>query len=239
MKIKKIEGETARLAGLQIDHLQKLRSGQTSLEEFEMFLNMKPAKRNQVFGTNPWLDQVSRNFTFWQKHRILVDINLPLPEFTEGHRLEYVPASKTETDLVKMYDKEFGNLASNGYSQDPTSIIHTQQDRPKGDYWFSWNPTIEPDTEHLNKSYNIFKNDDNNYMIPREGIIAAYSYRCETGNMFDVKGVTYFQAADADGHVLCMFRDVSGGFFIGFDFPGFQDSDRGPRQIKISKTINF
>jgi len=45
-----IEARTAKLAGLQIDFLQKLRSNILSLEEFENFLNMSQKKRQEVFG---------------------------------------------------------------------------------------------------------------------------------------------------------------------------------------------
>lgn len=39
-----------KLAGLQIDLLQKLRNNKISIEELELFLNMKQADRRKVFG---------------------------------------------------------------------------------------------------------------------------------------------------------------------------------------------
>lgn len=47
-----IEAGTAdyKLAGLQIDLLQKIRNKKISLEEFEKYLSLKPAQRQKMFG---------------------------------------------------------------------------------------------------------------------------------------------------------------------------------------------
>ncbi len=231
--------ETAnKLAGLQIDMLSKFRAGQISLQEFEIFLNMKPAKRKQVFGISPWADQMVAISKFY-KEEFGIDIdwsNIALPGYSdERPRLELCLTSLSCKEMVQKYHVRFGNLASNDYSQDPDSAIHTQQERPKLVwYTFAWAGTVEPDLEHRNKSYNMFKNDGNTYMVPREGIIAAYRYRCETGDMLDVKGLTRFHATGSDGGVLLMDRFDGGRFHIGSGLPDSQDSDFGPRQVNLS-----
>lgn len=50
--MKNIEAETAKLAGLQIDLLQKVRSGKITLKEFEDFLNQRQ-KRAADLGVSP------------------------------------------------------------------------------------------------------------------------------------------------------------------------------------------
>jgi hypothetical protein len=45
-----IEAETAKLAGLQIDTLQKVRSGQMTLNQWERFNNLSPEDREARFG---------------------------------------------------------------------------------------------------------------------------------------------------------------------------------------------
>ena len=45
-----IEAETARLAGLQIDLLQKLRKGQITLDQWEKFNNLSSGDREKRFG---------------------------------------------------------------------------------------------------------------------------------------------------------------------------------------------
>lgn len=48
--MKPIGAETAKLAGLQIDLLQKLRSGNLSLDHLECFLNLKKEARNELLS---------------------------------------------------------------------------------------------------------------------------------------------------------------------------------------------
>jgi hypothetical protein len=45
-----IEAETAKLAGLQIDSLQKVRSGQMTLDQWGRFNNLSPEDREARFG---------------------------------------------------------------------------------------------------------------------------------------------------------------------------------------------
>jgi hypothetical protein len=57
--------DAAKLAGLQIDTLQKYRAGQLSLEHWERFINMTPEIREERFGT-------------WRRHPVLADLSAPV-----------------------------------------------------------------------------------------------------------------------------------------------------------------
>mgnify|MGYP000119545273 FL=1 len=161
--------------------------------------------------------------------------NVKLPIYTdERPRLEYIHSGiRGCNDVVRRYHEKFGNLAQNDYSRDPDMAIHSKQERSSTAYPFAWAGTIEPDNEHLNKSYNMFKDDGNTYMIPIEGLIAAYRYRCETGEMLDIKGVTFFHATGSEGHVLGMCRNGNEGLNIGVEKPRSRDDNKGPRQVNI------
>lgn len=47
-----IDAEAARLAGLQIDQLQKIRNGQITIDQLERFNNLSSADREACFGGN-------------------------------------------------------------------------------------------------------------------------------------------------------------------------------------------
>jgi hypothetical protein len=187
---------------------------------------------------DPWADQKKKIERFYKSvFNFTIDWStMTLPEYDEKRpRLEYVNTEFNCKRYINAYKKKFGDnsVAGNSYSQDPDSAIHEQQDRPKGNYCFAWEGSIEPDAEHLNKGYDDFYNDGNKYMIPKEGIIAAFRERFETGNMLDVKGLTRFHALDSDGNALYMCRFALGQFDVGYGNRDGRDSDRGPRQISF------
>ncbi|MFA6047246.1 MAG: hypothetical protein WCV59_04320 [Parcubacteria group bacterium] len=63
-----IGAETARLAGLQIDLLSKLRKGELSLEELEWFLNLKKEERERNSGIIPVRKNLNlKKFLLWLK----------------------------------------------------------------------------------------------------------------------------------------------------------------------------
>lgn len=189
---------------------------------------------------DPWADQKKKIERFYKSvFNIVIDWSkMVLPVWDEKRpRLEYVHAEFNRKKYVNAYKKKFGDnsVASNSYSQDPDSAVATEQSRPVGNYCFAWAGTIEPDAEHLNKSYDDFSNDGNDYMIPKEGIIAAFRERFETDNMLDVKGLTRFHALDSGRFALGMFRDGNGRFSVNGSNRDDRDSDYGPRQIQYSK----
>ncbi len=190
---------------------------------------------------DPWADQKKKIERFYKSNfnHIIDWSTTTLPEYDKKFpRLEYVHAGFNCKRYITAYKKKFGDdkVSSNSYSQNPDNAIDTQQDRPKGNYCFAWAGTIEPDTEHLNKSYDDFCNDGNDYMIPKEGIIAAFRERFETGNMLDVKGLTRFHALDSDGYALGMLCYDYDRFNVCLGLRVNRYPVHGPRQLKLSKT---
>lgn len=166
-----------------------------------------------------------------------MDINTSIdvpdaPEDLTG--LLYIPQIKGDI-AVKAYKKHFGekSVYDNDYSKKIDEMIKYQQARPNTPYFIRHRNGLEPDKEHLNKSYNDFCNDGNRYMVPLEGILFALYYRWQTGNMIDVKGVTRFHALDADRGVLHMFRDLVGRFQLGWRSRDFRLSCLGTRQVYL------
>jgi len=72
MKSSNIEAETAKLAGLQIDFLQKLRNGSITLEGFEQFLNPYQENLQAIFGLKLKDVKASKKFTFFKSFNITV-----------------------------------------------------------------------------------------------------------------------------------------------------------------------
>lgn len=187
---------------------------------------------------DPWASEKKKIDRFYKSNfNFIIDwTKVKLPAFDKDYpRLEYVHADFNCKRYITAYKKKFSDnsVAGNSYSQNPDSAIDEQQEHPKWNYCFSWKGTIEPDAEHLNKSYNDFANDGNSYMIPKEGIISAFRERFETGNMLDVKGLTRFHALDSYGYALFMHRNVNGQFYVSGGSRDFRNSDYGPRQVRF------
>lgn len=149
--------------------------------------------------------------------------------------LEYVSCKLTEDDIFNAYAKKFGKDSVWKYYDNIHKVIKEQQTRQSDDYSFSHRGGIEPDEEHLNKSYDDFYDDRNIYMVIKEGLIAAFRYRFETGNMWDVKGLTRFHTLDSHGSALGMGRNGngSGQFNVSTRHRGSRHSFYGPRQISF------
>lgn len=187
---------------------------------------------------NPWIDQIKKIDRFYLSvfHLAINWSTVKLPEYDEKRpRLEYVHGEFNCKRYITAYKKKFGDdsVSSNSYSQDPDEAIHEQQDRKQSDYCFAWQGSTEPDAEHLNKSYDDFHNDGNTYMIPKEGIIAAFRERFETGNMLDVKGLTRLHSLHSGDYVMSMHRNDYDQFSVGSGNRGYHNSVRGPRQISF------
>jgi hypothetical protein len=183
---------------------------------------------------NPWSDQIKKIDRFyisvfnlainWSK------IKLPV-KIAGFDYLECVVPELTEDDIFNAYAKKFGKDAVWKYYNNIHKAIKEQQSRPSFEYTFSHRGGIEPDKEHLNKSYDDFYQDGNNYMVPKEGLLSAFRYRFETGNMWDIKGVTRFHTLDSDGFTLFMSRNGHGQFRVSCGNRDYRTSDDGPRQI--------
>ncbi len=223
------------LAGVIVDCLASM----LNLQQVQYWLGHKDElkkKLAEVFSIIPdvWDEQKQQISKFYLEClNIAVDWNdIVIPAATDDfRRLELILENLTEDEIFDAYANKFGKDKVYKAYTSIRKAIKEQQQRPKGNYAILHCGGIEPDKKHLNKSYDDFYQDTNKYMVPKEGLIAAFRYRFETGNMFDVKGLTRFHALDSDGGVMSMCRDANGRFCMGWYYRGNRDSGCGPRQL--------
>jgi len=70
-------------------------------------------------------------------------------------------------------------------------------------------------------------------MVPLEGIISAFRHRFETGEMYDIVGVTRFSALDHCGSAVGMGQLGNGEFNVGRNFRDSRLSNYGLRQVSF------
>jgi hypothetical protein len=215
-----------------IDEMQEILKNETFIRESTKEIISKLL----AIPIDPWSDQKKKIERFYKSvFSFTIDWSkIMVPRKVEGFdSLEYVSRKLTEDDIFNAYAKKFGKDSVWKYCDNIHKVIKEQQERPSGDYFFSHRGGIEPDEEHMNKSYDDFYQDGNDYMVIKEGLIAAFRYRFETGNMWDIKGLTRFHTLDSDGYALLMYRNVNGEFNVSHDNRDNHYSDRGPRQISF------
>ncbi len=232
----KINAETAKLAGLQIDLLEKLREGLVTLEQLEKFNLLSLEERERIFGSNtdPWLSEKRKIEKFYKKffNRTIDWSVFSLPKKTDRmNRLEVSFADLTEDQIFSAYAKKIGENSVWKYYESISKAIESQQERPAGDYAFCHVGGEEPDL--LGKSYDDGIEAVTTFMVPKEGLVAAFRFRVETGKMYDVVGLTRFAALDGGGDAMFMFRDGSGRFIISSDFRDFRNPQCGLRQVVL------
>jgi len=144
-------------------------------------------------------------------------------------KIEYIFTDMTEDQILKAYAKKFGRDKMYLAWESVTSAIAEQQSRPVGDRVFSHVGGLEPDL--LNKSYDDGISEGIKFMIPKEGFIAAFRERTETGNMYDVVGITRFATLDRFGYAMSMCRSTDGKFYVDGCNRGHWHSDGGLRRV--------
>lgn len=171
-----------KVAGLTQDLMSKMRDGNVSVLQFENFLQLSFNDREEKFGRviDIWHDSKESNKKFFKEvFGLDIDTSIPVPDAPEDFTgLLYIPQIKGDI-AVKAYKKLFGedSVYDNDYSKNIDEMIKSQQDRPNTPYFIRHRNGLEPDKEHLNKSYDDFCDDSNNYMVPLEGILFALYYR--------------------------------------------------------------
>ncbi len=180
-----------------------------------------------------WTEEKRRIEKFYKKffNRIIDWSKIAVPFKKEGmNRLEVIFSDITEDDAFNAYAKQFGKDAVYKTYDSITKAIKEQQKRPEGNYSITHVGGGEPDM--LGKSYDDGINAGIKFMVPKEGIIAAFRYRSETGKMYDVKGLTRFAALDSDDYAMYMDRNVGNGqFFISYDDRDSRDASSGLRRV--------
>ena len=146
-------------------------------------------------------------------------------------KIEYIFADITEDQILEAYAKKFGRDKMYLAWESITNAIKEQQYRPLGDRVFVHVGGLEPDL--LNKSYDDGISEGIKFMIPKEGLVAAFRERTETGNMYDVVGLTRLAALDRSGNAMRMCRDGNGKFNMGSLNRGNRSPENGLRQVSF------
>ena len=151
--------------------------------------------------------------------------------------LELILEELTEDQIFEAYARSLGEeKVWRSYVSISKSINREKGGealRPKGNYAILHLGGDEPDAKHLNKSYNDFSDDGNQYMIVKEGLIAAMRHRFETRKAYDVNGLTRFHSLDSKGGAMFMcwcFEGQFGLYGLGHDY---RYSSYGPRQVSF------
>jgi hypothetical protein len=140
----------------------------------------------------------------------------------------------TEDDALDAYALRFGkDNVWTAWNEKLAKVIDrgTIQPRPAKNYAMLHVGGDEPDL--LNKSYDDGVAEAIPFMTPLEGIISTFRYRFETGNMYDVKGITRLSALDCNGDAVSMGRGSHGLFSIDGHSRDFRYPDYGLRQVSF------
>jgi len=155
-----------------------------------------------------------------------------IPEQKENlKRLEYIWNGMTEDEAFEAYALYFGKDKAWKYYDSISKKIKTVQNRPSKNYVMLHVGGIEPDL--LGKSYNDGIGENLIFMVPLEGIISAFRHRFETGEMYDIVGVTRFSALDHCGSAVGMGQLGNGEFNVGRNFRDSRLSNYGLRQVSF------
>lgn len=179
-----------------------------------------------------WAEEKSKIEKFYKEYfnRTIDWSSVSLPAKSDiFKKIEYIFTDITEDQILKAYAKKFGRDKMYLAWESVTSAIAEQQSRPVGDRVFSHVGGLEPDL--LNKSYHDGISEGIKFMIPKEGFIASFRERTETGNMYDVVGITRFAALDRCGGAMYMYRNTYGRFYVDGLNRDSRNSQYGLRQI--------
>lgn len=181
-----------------------------------------------------WFEEKMKIEKFYKEYfnRIIDWSLVSLPQKSDlFKKIEYIFADITEDQILEAYAKKFGKEKMCLAWKSVTNVIQKQQNRPAGDYVFAHIGGIEIDLP--NKSYNHGIMEEIKFMIPREGFIAAFRERTETGNMYDFIGLTRFAALDKYKNAMHMYRYTDGKFYVDSYFRDNQDLQGGLRRVSF------
>ena len=137
-------------------------------------------------------------------------VELPIMRYPY-RKIEYIFSDITEDDMLEVYKEVFGEESVHTEFGGITKNIHTQQLRPSKDYvvahWGGLNPNL------LCVQYSEIISHGIKAMIPKEGIIAAFRQRFETGECYDITHATQFASLGLEYKEIKkngMFMDYTG-----------------------------
>lgn len=182
--------------------------------------------------SNLWIEEKLKIEEFYKNffNRVIDWSLVILPiKFDFFKKIEYIFSDINEDQILKAYAKKFGEEKICKEWGSIKNIIKVQQLRPCKNYVFSHVGDIEADL--LNKSYNDGILEGIKFMTPKEGFIATFRERTETGKMYDNFGATKLSALDSSGYALRMYRVINGDFGIDSSRCDKRNPSYGIRQI--------
>jgi len=201
----------------------------------QKFLGLVTRKRD-----DPWIEEKLKIEKFYKEYfNRVIDWSMVFFPAKSGifKKIEYIFVDITEDQILKAYARKFGKDKMYLWWKSVTNAIKKQQARPVGNRVFAHVGDIEIDMP--NKSYNMGISEGIKFMIPKEGFIAAFRERTETGKMYDVIGLTRFAALDQDGRAMRMYRDRDGRFCVDGYFRDAQYPNFGLRQIEFVSNPSY
>ncbi len=180
-----IDADAAKLAGLQIDFLSKIRTGRLMLDDFELFLQ----------GKNPF-EKPTDPLEFWdrlcRRHfgTKLGSVNIPEKKVgqEEFSRLLIFPKGLTNNRGYNACDKLFPCWR---YPNDLDEAVPGSERDPRDGAYAIWvRDTVEADEAHNNKSANDIKQAGLKTETLLERLVHELAYFLETGEHLDTKDVT-------------------------------------------------
>lgn len=136
----------------------------------------------------------------WNK--VNINPNVSTMNYFKLFRPEYIFSDIGGDEVIGAYAKEFGKIHFN-YEGVVCENIKRQQGRPKKDYLIFHKGENVPDLLGWNYKDGIDQGID--FMTVIEGIISAFRFRVETGEIYDdYENGTYFSTIDTLGWTMSM-----------------------------------
>ncbi len=224
-----IGADAAKLAGLQMDLLNKLRKGKVTLEELELFLR----------GKNPF-EKPTDPLEFWdrlcRRHfgTKLGSVNIPEKKVgqEEFSRLLIFPKGLTNNRGYNACAKLFPCWR---YADDLDKAVSDNERDPRNGAYAIWvRDGVEADEAHKNKSANDIKRAGIKTETLLEREVHELVYFLETGKHLDIKNVTLCSGSrNSDGYVpdADWFSD---GFGVSWARPGSSSGSLRSREVVVA-----
>jgi|GEM_PF-2353039 len=192
-------------------------------------------------SSDPWKIQKAQLEKFWLTvFSYTINWNdFKLPEYSDRYpHLNIVPAEFTAEQI---YDgiaecTTFKFKKRKKYIDDIDKALRKArlvQSRPTGNYAFADGGTAEPDTEHLNKSYNDSIKAGLIFMGPVEYLLSCAHFEFVTGEVYDFKGATRLSVLCSVRRAMCSFWDSDHSSYLDWCYLGYQPG-WGPRVVVFS-----
>ena len=195
MKKEMIDGLPSKVLGLQIDMLEKLRSGKILVSELEKFLKRQDPFKNDEGVIGEWREFYRKNFG------IELEKEIKIPEKKEGFdRLIIVVKGLTNNTVYDTCAKHFPCWR---YAEDLNKAVPTSERDPKNGTYAIWvRDVIEADEVHKSKSAEMIKKEGLKTETLLERMLHELVYFLETKGHLDIQNVTLCSGSrDSDGGV--------------------------------------